>query len=83
MLKLQKEELISIIEVALEIESGTLDENSLSENIEEWDSLGHLNVLIALDTRCDGAAGGISELATAASLNEIIDILKSNSLLQE
>jgi hypothetical protein len=81
--KLTKQELISLIEDALEIESGSLDENSVSEDIDEWDSLGHLNFLIALDTRCNGKAGEISELATASSLSEILTILETNSLLHK
>ena len=83
MLKLTKAELIILIEEAIEVDSGTINVDSTSENIDEWDSLGHLNFLIALDSRCDGAAGEISELATTESVKDIIDILQSNSLLQD
>lgn len=81
-MKFSKELLIKLVEDALEIDTGVINENSISKEIEAWDSLGHLNILIALDTKCNGKAGSINELATASSIKEIIEILKSNSLLE-
>ena len=81
MSKLNEEELIKLIEEALEIKSGSVNIESSSKDFEEWDSLGHLNILVSLDNKCDGDASEIGELATASSIKDLIDILKANSLL--
>ena len=47
MSKLNEEELIKLIEEALEIKSGSVNIESSSEDFEEWDSLGHLNILVS------------------------------------
>ena len=55
--------------------------DSSVENVEEWDSLGHLGVLVALDKAFDGKIGSIKEMATAGSVTKIIEILKTNSFI--
>ena len=67
MSKLNEEELIKLIEEALELKSESVNIQSSSEDFEEWDSLGHLNILVSLDNKCDGNAAEIAELATASS----------------
>ena len=72
---------IKIIEQALSLEPGILNEDSNSENIEEWDSLGQLTILVALDKYFEGKISSISEMAEANSVQEILTILKENSIL--
>ena len=72
---------IKIIEQALLLEPGILNEDSNSENIEEWDSLGQLTILVALDKNFEGKIASISEMAEANSVQEILTILKANSIL--
>lgn len=81
MSKLNEEELIKLIEEALELKSKSVNIQSSSEDFEEWDSLGHLNILVSLDNKCDGDAAEIAELATASSIKDLVDILRANSLL--
>ena len=80
---IERNDLISLIEVALEQDSGSLSQNSRAEDIEKWDSLGHLNILVALDSQCNGKVAGISAMATADSIQKIIEILENNSLLKD
>ena len=80
---IDKSELISLIETTLEQESGSLNEGSVAEDIEKWDSLGHLSVLVALDAHCDGQVASISEMASADSIPKIIEILSNNSLIKD
>lgn len=56
------------------------DKDSM-DNTEEWDSLGHLSILSAIDNALDGKASEISELANADSVSKIIEILKNNKLI--
>ena len=73
-------EIIEIIEKALELKPGVLKEDSGSENIEDWDSLGQLSILVALDKHFEGKISSISEMAEANSVPKILSILKDNSI---
>ena len=77
--KFTEEEVLKIIEEALKLEKGAININSNPNNVSEWDSLGHLNILMSLDKRLDGKASGLSELAKAMSVKKIISVLKNNN----
>ena len=77
--KFTEEEVLKIIEEALKLENGVININSNPNNVSEWDSLGHLNILMALDKKLDGKASGLSELAKAMSVKKIISVLKNNN----
>ncbi len=74
-------ELFSIIETALELNQGVINKHSSSDNIESWDSLGHLSILVLLDKKLKGNASTIKELAIATSVDKIIDLLEKNNLM--
>ena len=76
---MKTEDLLSLIKNALEVEH--VDLSSSMDTIEEWDSLGHLSILSAIDERLDGKASDISDLASATSVEKIINILEKNSLM--
>ena len=76
---MNKDDLLSLIKNALEVEH--IDLSSSMDTIEEWDSLGHLSILSAIDERLDGKASDISDLASATSVEKIINILEKNSLM--
>ena len=48
---------------------------------EEWDSLGHIAILVALDTAFDGKISRIEELQDAYSVTAILDILRAKGLI--
>ena len=81
MSKIYQSDVIAVIENALELKLGSLGDATRFEDIESWDSLGRLSVLVALDTLFDGKIANISEMAEAKSIPEIINILKVHSLL--
>ena len=58
-----------------------LNDSDSSDNVEEWDSLGHLSILSAIDNALDGKASDISELANADSVGKIIKILENNDFI--
>tara|TARA_B100001741_G_C16541225_1_gene594410 strand:+ start:1537 stop:1785 length:249 start_codon:yes stop_codon:yes gene_type:complete len=81
-MKISKNNLISLIKEAIDADDEiTLD--SSMENVPEWDSLGHLSVLTALDDSTEGKASSISALGDASSVSEIISILDSENLIDE
>ena len=51
-------------------------------DIEEWDSLGHLEILTKIDKETKGKAGKIKNLSSSQSLKEIFEILKKNKLIK-
>ena len=75
---INEEKIINVVREILEAESGEITSLSSSENTENWDSLNHLSILIALDKLLDGQAGKIPELATATSIKEIVTLLSKN-----
>ena len=74
-----KEDLCSLIKNALDADD-EIDMNSSSDNIPEWDSLGHLSVLTALDDATGGKASSLSDLSEATSVIKIVNILESNEI---
>ena len=81
MSKITQSEVIAIIKTALEIKSGLLNETTRSEEVENWDSLGQLSILVALDKLFDGKIANLTEMAEADSMPKILDILKQHSLI--
>lgn len=81
MLKASRVEIIKTIENALELKQGAINENTQAKDIENWDSLGQLSILVALNKIFDGKIAGISEMAEADSIEKIFNILQENKLL--
>ena len=72
---------LKVIEKALNLNEGSLSLDGSMQDIEQWDSLGHIGILVALDKYFDGKVGNIKEMANADSVRSIINILKNNSLM--
>ena len=81
MSKITQSEVIEIIEKALEMKSGLLNETTRSEEVENWDSLGQLSILVALDKLFDGKIANLTQMAEADSMPKILDILKQYSVI--
>jgi len=58
-----------------------IDINASADNIPEWDSLGHLSVLTALDDATDGKASSLTDLSDATSVTEIVNILEAQEII--
>ena len=72
---------IGAIEQALMIESGMVRDSTSAEEIEAWDSLGHLSIVVALDKLFDGQLARIGEIADANSVPKIVTVLTTHGLL--
>ena len=81
MTKLMEEDIFRCIEETLELSSKHIDINSKMKEIEEWDSLGHLAILVALDKKFNVKVSKIDEMASADTVKKIINLLKLNKLI--
>ena len=72
---------IATIERALDLQKGSLGENSSSAEISQWDSLGQVDIIMALNVLFDGTIFSIPEMASANSVSKILVILRRHLLL--
>jgi acyl carrier protein len=79
---IDKEKLFLIISKALKVSKNKINMNLKIGEIEEWDSLGHLEILIKIDKETQGKASKIKNLSSCSSVIEIYKNLKKNKLLK-
>ena len=79
---LDKEKLFNIISKALKVSKKKINMKLKIGEIEEWDSLGHLEILIKIDKETLGKASKIKNLSSCNSVNKIYENLKKNKLLK-
>lgn len=67
-----KEKIIALIEEVLNVEAGTITEDTLMSDVEEWDSLAHVMLIGELEERL-----GVSiPLEDAVELNGVRELLE-------
>lgn len=81
MTKMSDNDVLEIIRKALNPKNQKITFDSSSDNVEEWDSLGHLGILVDLDKVFDNKVGQINEMAAAGSVKKILQLLRDNSLI--
>jgi len=79
-MKITTQEFINMVADVLEVESQNVTIDTAMGDLEEWDSLGQLGILMKLDEILGGAASGLRELAEAGSIEQFISVLKNASL---
>jgi acyl carrier protein len=77
---IDKIKLIDIFSKALNIPEDRIKEDVNNENLEEWDSLGHLAILTAIDNETKGKASKIETLSECTSFSNLFETLKKNKL---
>jgi acyl carrier protein len=78
---INKSQLTELARKALKNDTVTFDAST--DNTAEWDSLGQLSLLIALDKATDGKAAKLSELPGCTSLAQIFAVLVNHNLARE
>jgi acyl carrier protein len=76
-----EDNVLETITKVLKLKNGELQKNSALGDFESWDSLGHLDILSTLDQLFNGQLGSVNEMASANSVDKIIDALRANSLI--
>ena len=79
---LKKEDLINLIIKALNFPKKKYKNTASLNNFEDWDSIGHLNIMLQLDQKLSGKAKSIKELADANTVEKIEKILRKKKLLK-
>ncbi len=74
-------EICRIVESALGLKSGCVTVNDGMDTIKQWDSLGLLSILSALEQRFGNRVADIDALASATSVRHIIDALKKENII--
>ena len=72
-----KDRVLQIVGRVMDVPSSQLDENSSMDTIEKWDSLQHMNLVLALEEEF-GIAFTDEEIVEMMSVEIIIEILKTH-----
>jgi acyl carrier protein len=75
-----KEQLLILISKALKIPKKKINMDLKLGELEEWDSLGQLEILIKIDKETRGKASKIKNLSSCDSVQKIYTSLKKNKL---
>ncbi len=68
-----KEKIISLIEEALEVPAGTITEDTMIADVEQWDSLAHVMIIGELEEK----------LGISISLEDAVDLTGVGELLEK
>jgi|688.fasta_scaffold698083_2 acyl carrier protein len=77
---MNEDKIIKIFSEVLKLDKSKVSINTTAEQIEQWDSLGHLAFLSAIDEATSGEASKIENLGAQKSLKNILDLLNKNNL---
>jgi hypothetical protein len=78
-MNLSVEDLITELAIALEVPAASLTENTHASDLEQWDSLGQISILVHLDRKFNNITENCPDLASANSVKEIFMILNEQS----
>jgi len=76
-----KEEFVEECCFALQVDSGTLNEESSPENVDNWDSMGWLSLIAMIDEKF-GLDLDIDMLKDVEKLGDLVNILEKNELIK-
>ena len=81
MVNMKESDVINVIQNALELDGECITMDSSADDVEEWDSVGHVAILSALDKVFNKKVAGIREMATADTVHKMLTLLKDYSLI--
>ena len=61
------------IETALNLKQNTLNKDSSSSDVEEWDSVGHIYLMMHLDTKFNDVTKDKPQYMTAVSVKDLYE----------
>ena len=81
MIKKNEDDIYKLIAYILKTDQLTIKKSKRLSDIEEWDSLNHLNILIKLDKIFKNKVNSIPNMGEADSVKKIIKLLRDNKLI--
>jgi hypothetical protein len=70
---MNKKEICKEIEKSLKLKSGIINENTVASEIENWDSLGQISIIMHLDAKYNDITKDKPEYMTATSVNDFYE----------
>lgn len=70
--------LIAGIAESLEVDISSVSIDTVSSDLEEWDSLGHISIMSYLDKTYGDITERVPDFASATSVREVLELLKSH-----
>lgn len=74
-----EQEIFNVIAKALDLDATQINLETNSNDLEEWDSLGHLSLLMELDKAFNDVSEKAPQLASASTVKEIVDAVTEHS----
>ena len=71
-----KEEKLALLEEVMDLDEGELEENASLEDIEEWDSLSHIQLIVAIEKEF-GIKFTSLEIMKWKNVGEMVDTILS------
>lgn len=70
------ERLTNVFKDVFDLEEVTITDSTTSEDIEDWDSLEHINLIVAVETEF-GIKFNMNEVGSMKNVGEMVDIILS------
>ena len=74
-------QIISEIAKALELDEALITIDTQSSDIEAWDSLGQISILVRLDEVFNNVSERVPDLAASISVREIVGLVSKSAAL--
>ena len=74
-----EQKILNVIAKSLELDNSQITIETTSNDLEEWDSLGHLSLLMELDKAFNDISEKAPQLASASTVKEIVDAVTEHS----
>ena len=74
-----EQEIFNVIAKALDVDATQINLETNSNDLEEWDSLGHLSLLMELDKAFNDVSEKAPQLASASTVKEVVDAVTEYS----
>ena len=71
------QEIFAVIAKALDVDIEQITIDTLASDIDDWDSLGHLTIMMSLEKAFPVGYNSDPRMASVVSVKEIIDILSA------
>lgn len=78
MAEINESMLLAGIAESLEVDPELISIDTVSSDLEEWDSLGHISIMSFLDKTYGEITERVPDFASATSVREVLELLKSN-----
>ena len=80
---MKESDFIKLIAKALEVDEASVTPTLELGQIPEWDSLGHLTILTALDDAIDGRLDAIPNFSKNKSVDSMLSVLRHHRIITE